>query len=152
MSRNITGELTKVQAIRLVGASCATVTPATTYGTNYANFGALKSVGPPKEERETVDASNLDEADPIQQVGAKQPQEFTFTNAWDPGDDDHDHLQDALDNKCDMSWQVINTNWTSTAMRFTGKVIALEPQEIARDSSIIRRSVRVARSSAITYV
>jgi hypothetical protein len=149
MSNNITGELTKVQAIRL-STSCATVTPATTYGTNYANFGYLKSVTPPKEERETVDASNLDESEPIQQVGAKQPQEFSFTNAWDPGDDDHDHLQDAFDNKCNMSWRIMNTNWTSTAHTFTGRVIALEPGEIQR-SGIITRSVRVARSSAITY-
>lgn len=140
---NFVGDLTTV-AYQAMTTSC------TTSSTTYVSIGCLKAATPPPEERETTDASCLGQTDPILQVGAKQPVEFEFTAAWDPGDTEHTNLQTIFDNKCNANWRLQNSDFTSSTGTFTGRIIALSPQPINR-GDIVTRQIRVAMSSTITW-
>jgi len=140
---NFVGDLTTI-SFQPMSTAC------TTTSTSYTVIGCLKDATPPPETRETVDASCLGQTDPILQVGAKQPVEFEFTAAWDPGDSEHTSLSTLFDNKCNANWKIQNSEFTSSTGAFTGRIIAMSPQVINR-GNIVTRQIRVATSSVVTW-
>ncbi|HBE69450.1 MAG TPA: hypothetical protein DDW52_15000 [Planctomycetaceae bacterium] len=123
-----------------------------------AYFGRIQTYTPPSQDRQIIEAPELDpqdddgnplEGDPVE-LGDEILGEFSFEMYWDPKHADAEQLDTWWANKTNLTFQLDSPHDTDGArMVYNGKIKTLSHAQLAK-RDYYKRTVTVVRTSGIT--
>jgi hypothetical protein len=127
-------------------------------GGSISEFGRVINFTPPTQDRETVEAPELNPQDDSGTALDGDPMELadeilgeeTFEMYWDPRHVDATTIDGWWANKTELTFQFDTPHATDAArLSFNGKIKTLSPQQVTK-RDYFRRTITVIRTSAVT--
>jgi hypothetical protein len=118
-------------------------------GSSPSPLQLVVSVTPPGRVRQEIDGLCLADDFEVPLLGIEQKSEVPATQFWDPGDANHEQLDDAFVAKTELTLQIVGGHADPCTDEFTAQVSKLEPEELTPQNAW-RRKVTFIRTSDIT--
>jgi hypothetical protein len=107
------------------------------------------SVTPPGRVRQEIDGVALADDFEVPILGIEQKSEVQASQFWHPGDDNHELLDTAFNDKSVLTCQIVTPHAEPVTLEFTAQVSKLEPEELSPGGTF-KRKVTFMRTSDIT--